>query len=72
VVARCMVNRGSGKNKMYDRKKPTNAQRDFLQWLIQQTKTDPEWYDVDRMTRRQVQEAIDKLSDGVDVKKWEG
>ena len=58
---------------MEDRKKPTKAQLDFLRWLIQETKTDPKWFlEMERMTRRQVQEAIDKLSIGVDVSKWEG
>lgn len=58
---------------MEDRKKPTKAQIDFLRWLIQETKTDPKCFDgMEQMTRRQVQEAIDKLSVGVDISKWEG
>ena len=58
---------------MEDRKKPTKAQIDFLRWLIQETRTDPKWFDgMEEMTRRQVQESIDKLSVGVDVSKWEG
>ena len=58
---------------MEDRKKPTKAQLDFLRWLIQETKTDPKWFlEMERMTRRQVQEAIDKLSIGIDGSKWEG
>lgn len=58
---------------MEDRKKPTRAQLDLARWLIQETRSDPEWYEeLERMTRRQVQEVIDKLSVGVDVSKWEG
>lgn len=56
-----------------DRKRPTKAQIDLVVWLVQETKTDPEWFDrLERMTRRQVQEEIDKLSVGVDMSKWEG
>ncbi len=56
-----------------DRKRPTKAQIDFLRWLIQETRTDPKRFDgMEQMTRRQVQEAIDKLSIGVDISKWEG
>lgn len=55
-----------------DRTKPTQAQLDFLQWLIQETQTDPKWfYGAEHVTRRQVQDAIDTLSVGVDVRKWE-
>ena len=58
---------------MEDRKKPTRAQIDFLRWLIQETKSDPDWFDeMEKMTRRRVQEEIDKLTVGVDVSKWEG
>lgn len=58
---------------MEDRKKPTRAQLDFLRWLIQETKSDPDWFDeMEKMTRRRVQEEIDKLTVGVDVSKWEG
>jgi len=58
---------------MEDRKKPTRAQIDFLRWLVQETKSDPDWFDeLEKMTRRRVQEEIDKLTVGVDVSKWEG
>lgn len=58
---------------MEDRKKPTQAQIDFLRWLIQETKSDPDWFDeMEKMTRRRVQEEIDKLTVGVDVSEWEG
>ncbi len=58
---------------MEDRKKPTRAQIDFLRWLVQETKSDPDWFDeMEKMTRRRVQEEIDKLTVGVDVSKWEG
>ena len=58
---------------MEDRKKPTQAQIDFLRWLVQETKSDPDWFDeMEKMTRRRVQEEIDKLTVGVDVSKWEG
>lgn len=58
---------------MEDRKKPTQAQLDFLRWLVQETKSDPDWFDeMEKMTRRRVQEEIDKLTVGVDVSKWEG
>lgn len=57
---------------MEDRKKPTRAQIDFLRWLVQETKSDPDWFDeLEKMTRRRVQEEIDKLSEGVDVSEWE-
>ena len=73
LVARCTANHGNGGGKMYERTKPTKAQLDFLQWLIQETRTDPKWFDgLERLTRRQAQDLIDKLSVGVDVKKWEG
>lgn len=58
---------------MEDRKKPTRAQIDYARWLIQETKSDPDWFDeMEKMTRRRVQEEIDKLTVGVDVSKWEG
>ena len=58
---------------MEDRKKPTKAQIDFLRWFVQETKSDPDWFDeMEKMTRRRVQEEIDKLTVGVDVSKWEG
>ena len=58
---------------MEERKKPTKAQIDFLRWLVQETKSDPDWFDeLEKMTRRRVQEEIYKLSVGVDVSKWEG
>ena len=56
-----------------DRRKPTKAQLDFVRWLVQETRSDPDWFDeLERMTRHQVQEIIDTLSEGVDVSKWEG
>ena len=56
-----------------DERKATEAQMDFIIWLIQETKVDPKWfYGLERLTRRQAQELIDKLSVGVDVSKWEG
>jgi hypothetical protein len=56
-----------------DERPPTKAQIDFILWLIQETKTDPKWFlGLERLTRRKAQELIDKLSVGVDVKKWEG
>jgi hypothetical protein len=56
-----------------DERKATNAQVDFILWLIQETQTDPKWfYCLDRLTRRQAQDLIDKLSVGVDVSRWEG
>ena len=55
-----------------DRRKPTQAQLDFARWLVQETKSDPKWfYGLHRLTRRQVQEEIDKLRVGVDASKWE-
>ena len=51
----------------------TRAQLDLILWLVQETRTDPKWvYGLERLTRRQAQELIDKLSVGVDVSKWEG
>ena len=56
-----------------DDRPATDAQIDFIIWLIQETKVDPKWfYGLERLTRRQAQELIDKLSVGVDVSKWEG
>ena len=56
-----------------DERKATAAQVDFILWLIQETQTDPKWfYGLERLTRRQAQDLIDKLSIGVDVSKWEG
>ena len=56
---------------MEDRKKPTQAQLDYARWLIQRTESDPDWYELERMTRRQVQDMIDRLSVGVDASEWE-
>ena len=56
-----------------DERKATKAQIDFILWLVQETRTDPKWfYGLERLTRRQAQDVIDKLSKGVDVSKWEG
>ena len=56
-----------------DERLATQAQIDFIRWLVQETKTDPKWFEnLERFTRRQAQEEIDKLSVGVDVSKWEG
>ena len=55
-----------------DERLATAAQIDFLRWLVQRTQTDPDWYDYESMTRRQAQEAIDKLSESVDVSEWDG
>lgn len=56
---------------MEDRKKPTKAQLDLVRWLVQETKSDLNLYVLENMTRRQVQDVIDKLSVGIDVSKWE-
>ena len=56
---------------MWERRKPTAAQIDFARWLIQMTESDPDWYELERMTRRQVQDVIDRLSVGVDASEWE-
>jgi hypothetical protein len=56
-----------------DRRKPTKAQLDLVRWLVQETQSDPYWFDeLERMTRHQVQEVSDKMSVGVDVSRWEG
>ena len=56
-----------------DDRPATQAQIDFIHWLIQETKTDPKWlYGIELCTRRKAQEVIDILSEGVDVSKWEG
>ena len=55
-----------------ERRKPTKAQLDYARWLIQKTKSDPDWYALETMTRRQAQDAIDRLSVDVDVSEWEG
>lgn len=54
-----------------ERRKPTRTQLDFARWLIQRTESDPDWYELKRMTRRQVQDVIDRLSVGVDASGWE-
>ena len=56
-----------------DERPITKAQMDFIFWLVQETRTDPKWvYGLERLTRRQAQDLIDKLSVGVDVSRWEG
>ena len=56
---------------MWERREPTRAQIDYARWLIQKTESDPDWYELEQMTRRQVQDVIDRLSVGVDASKWE-
>jgi len=56
-----------------DTRLATQAQIDFIRWLVQETKTDPKWFvNLESFTRRQAQEEIDRLSVGVDVSRWEG
>jgi len=54
---------------MYERRKPTPAQIDFARELIQETRTDPEWCDLERMTRHQVQDLIDSLRYELEAKR---
>ena len=56
---------------MWERREPTRAQIDYARWLIQKTESDPDWYELEQMTRRQVQDVIDRLSVGVDASGWE-
>lgn len=56
---------------MWERREPTAAQLDYARWLIQKTESDPDWYELERMTRRQVQDVIDRLSVGVDASECE-
>lgn len=55
-----------------DDMKATAAQIDYIRWLIQKTKSDPDWYDLEHMTRRQAQSVIQVLGEGIDAREWEG
>ena len=46
-----------------DKRKPTAAQLEIVYDLIRETKSDPEWYAPEKMTRGQVARLIDKLRD---------
>jgi len=46
-----------------DTRPPTAAQLDTVRQLILDTQNDPEWYDVERMSRGQVARLIDRLRD---------
>ena len=46
-----------------DTRPPTMAQLEIARRLINETKSDPEWYDLERMTRGQVARLIEKLQD---------
>ncbi len=48
---------------MYERKKPTQAQLDYANDLIQKLGYDPDWYDLEKMTRSQLARLIDELRD---------
>ncbi len=54
---------------MYERRKPTPAQIDYARELIQETRTDPEWCDLERMNRHQVQDLIDSLRYELEAKR---
>ena len=43
------------------RRKPTQAQLDFARQLINELEYDPEWYDLEHMTRPQVARLIDEM-----------
>lgn len=56
-----------------DDRKATQAQIDYIRWLVQETKSDPKWFDyIEQLTRRQAQEIIDRLGEGIDASEWEG
>ena len=46
-----------------DTRPPTRCQIETVRQLIQDTGNDPEWYEVERMSRGQVARLIDKLRD---------
>ena len=48
---------------MQDRTKPTQAQIDCIQELIQKTQTDFDWFCFDGLTRHQAQDMIERLRD---------
>jgi len=54
-----------------DKRKPTAAQLEIVYELIRETKSDPEWYAPEKMTRGQVARLIDKLKDEVQYAKHE-
>jgi len=63
-----MENHGNGGSIVYDnRKRPTQAQIDYANDLIQKLGHDPDWYDLEKMTRSQIARLIDELRD-----EWEG
>ena len=62
-----MENHGNGGGKMYERTKPTQAQIDYANDLIQKLGYDPDWYDLEKMTRSQLARLIDELRN-----EWEG
>ena len=46
-----------------DKRPPTAAQLEIVYELIRETKSDPEWYAPERMTRGQMARLIDRLQD---------
>lgn len=52
--------------KRNEREKPTTAQLDYARVLIDTLQFDPEWYDLEAMSRGQLARLIEKLEDDVE------